>query len=260
MSRLFGIVGARDVCLRFGLGELTQRLELLKQNNPDGWGLGWIGSEGCRTERRALPLHGSPETGEAWIEGQGGRFVGHIRRGTRGGRSQANTHPFLHEGWLFAHSGHLFPKLEASLRRKLGQVQLESETDSEALFRWLLKNREAGQGAEDWLRQSLEFLVADGEFSSLNFIMANQATFYAFRLCTRSETFYSLYYRRWPPGLALAADSEETYTRLESPGLAEADAVMVCSEKLLGASWTALQQGELLSVTPNLQVETFKLF
>ncbi len=260
MSRLFGIVAARDVRVRFGLGDLTKRLDSLKQNNPDGWGLGWIGNEGYRVEKRALPLRGSLEIGEQWLEGKGQRFVGHIRRGTRGGRRQENSHPFLHEGWLFAHSGHLFPKLEAGLRKRLGHVPLESETDSEALFRWLLKNRETGQAAEDWFRRSLKLLVEDGEFSSLNFILASHAAFFAFRLCTRSATFYSLYYRKWTAGLPLAADSREAYTRLESPGLAEAEAVVVCSEKLLEDGWTALQQGELLSVTPNLQVETFKLF
>ncbi len=260
MSRLFGIVAARNVRVRFGLGELPRQLESLRQNNPDGWGLGWVGSDGCRVEKRALPLTGSSGLAERWLEGEGHCFVGHLRRGTRGGRRQENSHPFLHEGWIFAHSGHLFPKLEAAVRKKLGHAEVESETDSEVLFHWLLKNREPAQPAEKWLRGSLQPLVDDGEFSSLNFILASDAAFYAFRLCTRSAAFYSLYYRKWTPGAPLAANSQESYTCLESPGLAESEAILVCSERLLADGWTALQQGELLSVTPKLQVETFKLF
>jgi len=260
MSRLFGIVAAKNIRVRFGLGSLTKQSELLKQINPDGWGLGWVGSAGSGVEKRALPVKGSPGVEEHWLEGEGTRFIGHIRRGTRGGRSQRNCHPFLYGGWIFAHSGHLFPKLEAAVRKRLGHVELGSETDSEALFRWLLKSFEPGQPAEQWLRQALKPLVDDGEFSSLNFILASDTAFYAFRLCTRSAAFYSLYHRDWTKGTPLAGDSQETYTRLESKGLAESEAILVCSERLLEGEWAALEQGELLTVTGDLEVQTFKLF
>lgn len=260
MSRLFGVIAAKSIRVRFGLGNLTEQAELLKQINPDGWGMGWAGSAGIRVEKRALPVKGSVGVEEHWIEGEGTRFIGHIRRGTRGGRSRENSHPFLQEGWIFAHSGHLFPKLEATVRKRLGHVELGSETDSEVLFRWLLKSRQAGQPAEDWLRQALKPLVDDGEFSSLNFILASDSAFYAFRLCTRSAAFYSLYHRHWTEGRPFAADSQETYTRLESQGLAESEAILVCSERLLGRGWTALEQGEVLAVTGDLKVQTFKLF
>jgi predicted glutamine amidotransferase len=253
-------MASNSIRLRFGLGALPLQLEKLKQNNPDGWGLGWIRDGRALVDKRALPVTGAPIEQESWLEGEGTQFIGHIRRGTRGGRTQKNSHPFVHADWLFAHSGHLFPKLEAALRRRLGSVELASETDSEVLFRWLLKNHLPEMAAHEWFQQALKPLVEDGEFSSLNFILAHEAAFYAFRLCTRSTSFYSLYHQRWATGTPLLADSAETFTRIECQGLEQSDAVLVCSETLDDGGWTALAQGELLTVSVTLATETCKLF
>ena len=254
MCRLFGLVASQPVDFEFSLADAPMHFQALGQNNPDGWGLGYF-LEGQpevkpQVKKVVLPPTGDLSPEDATAEARSNLFIAHVRRSSRAPRAHRNTHPFAEGEWLFAHTGALFPLLETRVRRQVGRIQYEGQTDSEALFRLLLLNLERHRHPVEAIQATVRPLVEDGQFSGLNFLLARGDTLYAFRCATRSAAYYTLSWLRRGPGRPLEASSRDNYARLRSQALAEASAVVVCSEELEGAqggeSWHALEMGELL--------------
>ena len=108
--------------------------------------------------------------------------VAHVRKGTVGGASLPNTHPFKRvlwgRDWVFAHNGTL-PEVR---RRPLADFEPLGETDSEHAFCWMLSalrasfpggypaeparlwQRVAELGGELGAEGTCNFLLADGEY------------------------------------------------------------------------------------------------
>ena len=107
---------------------------------------------------------------------------------------------------------------------------------------------------EAGVRAAVAPLVADGQYSSLNFLLARPGELYAFRHATRSLGYYSMYYLQRPAGGELQAVSKDVYARLSSNGLASHPAVLVATEKLTPEPWQILEPGHLLSVKSDLSV------
>ncbi len=253
MSRLFGLAASRPVDLSFSLLEAPRNFGALKQNNPDGWGLGYFVEGRTEVRKNALPASGEVAPEEGAAEATSDLFIAHVRRSSRAPRALRNTHPFAEGGWLFAHTGVLYPLLEAKVRRQAGRAKpYEGQTDSEALFRLILFH--LGPQAEaaradpiPAIRAAVGMLLEDGQFSGLNFLMASAGTLYAFRYAARSASYFSLYWQRREAGRPFEAASRDNYARLRSHSLADTPAVLVCSEELEGpAGWQQLQMGELL--------------
>lgn len=185
-----------------------------------------------------------------------------MRRSSRAPRAVKNTHPFAYGDWLFAHTGALHPLLEVGVRRLVGRERTyEGQTDSEALFHLLLSYLEGAGDPVAAIDEALRPVLADGQFSGLNFLLANPETLYAFRYAARSADYYSLYWRLRQPGPPLDARSRDNFARLESGGLAHTPAILVCPEQIEDGEWCALQMGELLVVRQrDLHTETVKLF
>lgn len=265
MCRLLGLVASQAVDLCFSMADAPARFRALGQNNPDGWGLGYFLDGRPEVQKNALPAAGEIPAENAAAEARSDLLMAHVRRSSRAPRATRNTHPFAEGGWLFAHNGALFPLLEARVRREVGRAPYQGQTDSEALFRLLLRNLERHRDPPEAIRATVAPLVEDGQFSGLNFLLAGAGVLYAFRYATRSETYYSLHWLRREPGRPLEAASCDNYARLRSGALAEASAVLVCSEQLEepppGQSWQALAMGELLVVhaDPDLKTQTLRL-
>lgn len=265
MCRLLGLVASQPVDLWFSMAEAPAHFRALGQNNPDGWGLGYFVDGRPEVKKKALPATGEIPPEEAAAAARSDLLMAHVRRSSRAPRAARNTHPFAEGGWLFAHNGALYPLLEARVRREAGRVQYQGQTDSEALFRLLLLNLERHPDPPEAIRATVAPLVEDGQFSGLNFLLARADTLYAFRYATRSAAYYSLYWLRREPGCELEASSRDNYARLRSRALAEASAVLVCSEELEGLppghDWQALGMGELLVVRAGreLKTETLRL-
>jgi glutamine amidotransferase len=134
------------------------------------------------------------------------------------------------------------------VRGKAGAVQYQSQTESEALFRWIIMNIERAGSVEAGVRAALTPLIADGQYSSLNFLLARAGELYAFRSATRSVGYYSLYYLDRPAGGEFDVTSQDVFARLRSNGLAVAPALLVASEALGGEFWKPLELGQLLSL------------
>ncbi len=259
MCRLFGLMTSGEVDLEMSLVEAPDHFRALGQNNPDGWGLGFFEEDAPRVLKRNLPPQGELTPEQAQASARSRQFLAHVRRSTRAPRALHNCHPFTHDGWMFAHNGALYPLLEKWVRSRVGAVKYEGHTESEALFRWLLKNIEKAGGMEAGIRAAVEPLVADGQFSSLNFLLARAGALYAFRYATRSAEYFSLYYLDRAPGGELEAASKDVFSRLSSRGLAQHRAVLVASEALTAEGWKPLGMGELLCVREDLGIEVVPL-
>ncbi|WGH77181.1 class II glutamine amidotransferase [Jannaschia ovalis] len=69
--------------------------------------------------------------------------VAHVRRATVGAQALENTHPFHHGVWIFAHNGTIpnFGRVRMAMLEAmdpLHRVEIDGETDSEHIFRYLL--------------------------------------------------------------------------------------------------------------------------
>lgn len=262
MCRLFALMATAEVDLEISLLDAPREFHALGQANPDGWGLGFFpqGQEAAPSIlKQALPAEGELAPEQAEARGEGRLFLAHVRRGSRAPRARHNCHPFTHDGWLFAQNGALFPLLEKWVRSRVGAVKYEGHTESEALFRWILLNIEKAGRPEEGIRAAVEPLLADRQFSSLNFLLARPNRLYAFRYAARSADYFTLYYLDRPPGGELGAVSRDVFSRLRSRALARQRAVLVASEALTPEPWQALGMGQLLCVRDNLEIEVVSL-
>jgi predicted glutamine amidotransferase len=258
MPRLFALVAREAVDLRFSMEQAPEHFSARGENNPDGWGLGWFTVEGQPEVRKhALPARGEIPEGQAEAEGCASLFVAQVRRSSRAPRAEANTHPFSAGGWLFAHSGALYPLLETKVRRETGRISHEGHTDSEAFFRLLLHYLESREPLEA-IRMAVKLAVDDGQMSGLNFLLARPGELYAFRYAARSASYFSLFWQRRDPGAPLQATSPDTRAAVRSNDLARVPAVLVCSEQF-GGTWQPLELGDLLIIHAGLETETVRL-
>lgn len=253
MCRLFGLMAAAPVGLEISMVDAPAQCRALGQLNPDGWGLGFFEDGAPRMLKQVLPAQGELTREQAQGRAEARLFLAHVRRSSRAPRALGHCHPFTHDGWLFAHNGALFPLLEKWVRSRVGAVNYEGHTDSEAIFRWILQNVEKAARPDEGIRAAVEPLVADGQFSSLNFLLAGPGVLYAFRYAVRSAGYYSLYYLHRPPGSEMEATSRDVFSRLRTGGLARHRAVLVASEALTPEPWRALGMGELLCVRESLE-------
>jgi glutamine amidotransferase len=254
MCRLLGLVASGEVSLEMSLMDAPAQFHAQGHTNPDGWGLGWFSGGEPHVLKHELPAKGelSPEQGRG--QASGSPLIAHVRRSSRAPRALKNCHPFLHDGWLFAHNGALYPLLEKWVRKSASGAKYEGQTESEAVFHWLLLSIEKAGSVEAGVRAAVTPMVADGQYSSLNFLLARAGELYAFRQATRSLGYYSIYYLKRPAGGELEAVSQDVHSRLRSDGLARHAAVLVATEKLTPEPWQILELGHLLCVKADLSV------
>lgn len=124
------------------------RADLRGTSHPDGWGIGYYENATPKLERRDsaayVDLHFSFTAERLYAK----TVLAHVRRATVGGVALANTHPFVHGRWAFAHNGTVrafnlvAPELERETTPRLLE-QRRGSTDSELVFYWLLSRMEA---------------------------------------------------------------------------------------------------------------------
>lgn len=148
MCRLFAVRADRPVSAEPAL--VTAPHALVRQSCGDlrgechrsGWGIGYyLDGEPARV-RSTRPAGDDPTYLEA-ARVVSPVIVGHVRQASVGAVSEANTHPFVHGRWLFAHNGTVqgFGTNPDPLRRLIPlhlRERIEGETDSEHLFYALL--------------------------------------------------------------------------------------------------------------------------
>jgi len=160
--------------------------------------------------------------------------LGHVRRASPGmpvGRGFC--HPFVEvrdgQAWAFAHNGGLD-----------GYAYTEEEglIDSQVVLRRVLSNLDGPSGdevAEAARRTEAQLREEFPGYTALNFLLTDGVRLHAFRRCLRDEAYYTLYHGR------------------------VGRAVVVCSQPLPGTTATAMENGTVVTVGPNLAVQVTRV-
>jgi len=184
--------------------------------------------EYARVARKVVCASAAVAPGKASV------VLGHVRRKSSGmPAGRGFSHPFVEirngKAWAFAHNGGLE-----------GYTFTEEEglIDSQVVLRRLLANLDGPSGEEvaDATRRTEAQLR--GEFSgytALNFLLTDGTRLHAFRQCLRDESYYTLYHGR------------------------VGRSVLVCSQPLGGTVATAMENGTLATVGPNLAVHVTRV-
>jgi predicted glutamine amidotransferase len=149
MCRLFAVRADRPVSAEPALVSAPHALvrqsccDLRGECHPSGWGIGYFVDGSPARVRSTRPASDDPKYIEASRTVVSPVLIGHVRQASVGRVSEANTHPFVHGRWLFAHNGTLqgFGDDPEPLRRLIRpglRERIEGETDSEHLFHFLL--------------------------------------------------------------------------------------------------------------------------
>lgn len=145
------------------------RSDLESVSHSHGWGVAtYPESDGApRLERQAWAAHHGEHFQRAAARAYAETVIAHVRRATVGVAALENTHPFVHERWVFAHNGTV-PRFDQVRERLLGEIApahralIKGQTDSEHLFRYALTLLEAGQvaGPRDAVARVVKDVVA----------------------------------------------------------------------------------------------------
>src|SRR5919198_665370 len=220
MCRVFGCVAAERVSIRHELLDAENPLIRQSEEHDSGWGMA-VYERPDGSEPRLVRC---PEA--AYMDGdyrkatstRGRIFNVHVRRATMGGLTLANTHPFCLGNYSFGHNGtvlHYGRLLEQRVAKPAG------ETDSEALFNFLMRDYDPGEPVGS-LRAAMETVVERSPFSGLNFLFSDGERLYAYRL--------GIFELHW----------------LARPGQ-----LLVASEKLTDEPWHTVQQDVVLVLDPD---------
>jgi predicted glutamine amidotransferase len=142
MCRLFAQHASRDHDLREPLCSAANALRVQSHRHPHGWGIGWYDASGVQIRRGVMPAHADDAFVAAAREARSEIVVAHVRDASIGAVTEANTHPFVHGQWIFAHNGTVARfedvaqvrcALEAEIDPTLRSA-IKGDTDSERVF------------------------------------------------------------------------------------------------------------------------------
>jgi predicted glutamine amidotransferase len=180
MCRVFGCVSAEPVSIRHELLEASNPLIRQAEEHDSGWGMAvYRKTEGAVPELVRFPeAAGAGEDFERATAMRGRIFNVHVRRATLGGLTLANTHPFTLANYSFGHNGTViaYPRL-----LEPGVVEPAGETDSEAIFNYLMRYFDPGDVTNS-LRRGMSAVAARSPFSGLNFLFSDGERLFAYRL------------------------------------------------------------------------------
>jgi len=171
MCELMALSFARPVSADFSIREFALR----SAENADGWGLGWYPDRSLAIVKEPIKWGASAFPGflESYAHLSSQVYIGHVRHGTTGTPTRADTHPFARElrgrEYCFAHNG----TLVGFERLPLGRFLPVGRTDSEHAFCHLMEElAQQEMPLEDetgwrWLHGKLTALNALGRFNCL---------------------------------------------------------------------------------------------
>ncbi len=142
MCRLFGQHAPPDHDRCEALCSAPNALRFQSHRHPHGWGIAWYQAGRVHVERGLLPAHADEAFVEAARAARSRVVIAHVRDASVGPVSAANTHPFVHGRWIFAHNGtvarfkdvaRVREEIEAEIDPELRRT-LRGQTDSERCF------------------------------------------------------------------------------------------------------------------------------
>lgn len=259
MCRLFGLhAGDEPVGATFWLLDAPGSLAVQSERNPDGFGLATFEPDGS-VDLEKRPVRAADD--ELFLrqarEERSRIYVAHVRYADTGEPSDANTHPFVQDGRVFAHNGVVgdLERLEAELGDARSLVV--GDTDSERAFALITKAiREHDGDVGAGIAAATRRLAAEFELYSINFLLATPDELWALRYPEHNDLFLL---ERGPGGPRgghhLDEASEHGTLRLRSPEGAERPVVVVASEPMdEDPGWEEIRPGELVHIGPELRV------
>jgi len=254
MCRLLGIAANEPTEFRIVLREAPRSLAALSREHRDGWGIAVYdaGADAWRIDR-GIACAGEDERFHQLAVGSCGELlVSHIRQKTVGEQTLANTHPFSRGRWVFAHNGTIkdlaWVRTHSSSERL---AEVAGETDSEALFAWLLTRLDEVGATAEVASERTDRAIGDAtreardraEFGAFNFVLTDGATMYAHRF---GRSMFLL--ERGPDDAVRLRRTSRDGTTLETPWSEDRKAVFVASEHMTDEPWQHLEEGALVRV------------
>ena len=185
-------------------------------------------------------------------------IVVHLRFASTGGKTIANTHPFIQDGRLFAHNGIMgdTDRIEAELGED--RAMITGDSDSERLFAVItMAIRQQGGDVRAGIREAVNRLADEYELYALNFVIAEHGQIWAFRYPDKNDLFILERKAGGTGGSdALDAHSRDGNLHVRSGEAAEVPIVVVASEKISDeAGWVEIRSGELVHIDSDLKVD-----
>lgn len=193
MCRLLGYVARRPTSVVEVLGQQGfEAFTALTAVHGDGWGMAWQDPD--EQTLRCASADGSaisdPTYSQLARQRLGRAGIVHLRWATPGlPLTPQNTHPFVDDGYAFAHNGHISPidRLEGLLTKE-SRARLHGDTDSERYFRFVMQCiAEQGDDAAG-LSQSLAVLVSEFPQASLNALMLTTTHLFGVHINSQAST------------------------------------------------------------------------
>jgi predicted glutamine amidotransferase len=259
MCRLFAMSsGRRPMKATFWLLEAPDSLAAQSRRNPDGYGIGYFDDDDTpHVDKRPASAYDDKafarEARELWSR----TFVAHVRYASTGSRKMENTHPFLHQGILFAHNGVVGDL--GTLEAELGDYRaiVKGDTDSERVFALVVKEMEAAGGdVEAGLVAAVRWVAGNLPVYAINVVLATASHVWALRYPENHELLILERSAGGPTGgRHLDAASPAGTMRVRSGELGARAAVIVASEQMdEDPGWRGLDVGEMVRIGPDLDV------
>ncbi len=262
MCRLLGIVASESTEFGLGLTEAPRCLATLSHEHRDGWGIAIhdseraarIGEEAWQLHKGIAPAVDDRRFHELAARSRGHLLVAHIRQKTVGPTRLENTHPFVRDGWVFAHNGTI--KGTDTLRsgtssRRLGEVT--GDTDSELFFAYVLTRLDerglTRLDGEDSRVEATEYLdeitavLREARIGAFNFLLSDGKTTFAHRF---GRSLFLL--ERAPADPVRVARELEHGATIMTRWTSRRQAVLVASERITDEPWHEVPDGTLLRI------------
>jgi glutamine amidotransferase len=184
-------------------------------------------------------------------------FVAHVRYASTGAHTVGNTHPFAHDGRLFAHNGTFggLDEIDARLVDLGVQNLVDGQTDSERMFALITgEARRNGGNITAAITSAVGWIAEHLPVFALNLIIATPDELWALRY-PATHRLYVL--DRQPTTDHLDASTKRIHAK--SDDLTGQPSVIIASEPMDGETgWRLMASGELVHVGSDLTIEVSK--
>jgi glutamine amidotransferase len=187
---MLAMVAQEPVAPRELLHDAPRSLRALSLEHADGWGVALSSGDDAWQIHRNTLCAARCEQYAAIAPSPARVIVAHIRKKTVGELAIANTHPFHHGQFVFAHNGTLsiIDKLVAAASpERLGEIA--GDTDSERFFAFVLTHIDEAGDIERGVVRAIRALHVWGDIGSANFLLAAGTRVYAYR---QGRSLYTL--------------------------------------------------------------------
>ncbi len=221
MCRFIVFWGEKPIKLSYWISEAENSLlkqserDISQRPNPDGWGFAYQNNGKTQVIKNTDPAYLDSSFRPAADRLYGEMLFAHIRRRSQGPVLMENTHPFVHENWMFMHNGNIpnIEKYKNAMSTRLPSheaIKTHGTTDSEFLFRYFLHWFRSSKRCDVYcvlnivsniIRQLVELTdPEDQKQLALNFMLTNGEFLLGFR---RNRT---LYYTQVDTGMVISSE------------------------------------------------------